>query len=876
MARCRRPGRLPGTVLRAVVVALVLASPLVPGALARASAPLPLSSPESPRVAPAPTELGPRHSHPVDRADTPDRLSVDPTLYYTQEPAPMGIADFGIGPKGVPYVYNTSAFLGEITIHSLKVLNDGDFDPPSLTIQENVILQFVEGGAWYYYWIQNVAYIDTNLSTIQFENNIWNFSASGAGLDSDSVTGNGSIEEGEFYAAAAGSQGGNGITLSYPSNVDLLAVASTAAGEPMVDFEYRDGAGWQTYDNAVFPFAKGASDISFTVNGTNYNPLGLFNDAELILGGPGNGANTTALLANLNLSLLYDNGENFQSIANAYNFGSDTAEAISGLNSTLAIGARNGTLGDHLVLGKGSPSDLFTSAQVALVNIETLLTGGTVEVNATTGLPFGANPINLTLAAGKTYNLALYVGGVRKAETNASLTGGEFLQLFLDAGTISTVNFTEQGLTTGHRWSVAFGAFQRTTASTSIDFLVINGTYDWRLAGIAGWLANVSSGSLVIDGTNRTILVNYTPFVYQVTYFESGLPSGDTWSLEIDNVTRSTTGALLQFSLPNGSFPYRWGLVPGYYPEHGPTGVLPIDALAVTRTVTFVVFTFNLTVTETGLAPGTSWGFTVVSVGGVNGTAPELSLGLPNGTYEYRTHAPSGWISNDSSGPVDIANATAAASVAYRAYLFPVTFEESGLPAGTDWGVNLSGVDESAPGPNFTLSLGNGSYPYLAYAEPGYSVNASGNGTVVVQGSGATVRIGYALLPAVVGELVLQVTPADATVLVDGVPETTVDGGLVLSLPVGSHFLAISASGYHSYNESITISAGGRTMVNVALTPVSSVGGTTGGGGPGHSSASPYAFLTSTTGLALIALGIAAVAIVIGALAARRRAPPRA
>ena len=37
--------------------------------------------------------------------------AVNPNQYYTHEPAPMGIADFGIGPGGSPYYYNTTSFL---------------------------------------------------------------------------------------------------------------------------------------------------------------------------------------------------------------------------------------------------------------------------------------------------------------------------------------------------------------------------------------------------------------------------------------------------------------------------------------------------------------------------------------------------------------------------------------------------------------------------------------------------------------------------------------------------------------------------------------------------------------------------------------------
>ncbi|EQD42569.1 thermopsin precursor, partial [mine drainage metagenome] len=115
---------------------------------------------------------------------SPRSQAVNPFQGYQSEPAPVGIADFGLGPGMTPYRYNTSTFVGNVSIQRLglngtapgngliglvngTVANStpvkavGDTFLPAdvlgMTIQENIVLWFVDGGVPYEYWIQNVA-----------------------------------------------------------------------------------------------------------------------------------------------------------------------------------------------------------------------------------------------------------------------------------------------------------------------------------------------------------------------------------------------------------------------------------------------------------------------------------------------------------------------------------------------------------------------------------------------------------------------------------------------------------------------------------------------------------------------------------------------
>ena len=274
------------------------------------------------------------HVHPIDIVGP---NTVNPNQYYSAEPAPMGIGDFGVGTDRVPYSYSTSEFLGNFSWQSLN-FNEGG--TTQFTDQLNVVLQFVQNGITYAYWIQDVAFMDSATGELTFEDNIWNFTSTC--MDNTAVQGNGTVYvysgcQG-YYAVGATTQPGADNFMPSPGDFGLLVRSyETGSGLPEVAFEYWDGVTgyYVTYDNVIWPWASGLSaDNNFYVTGTGYNPLGLYYDAELTIGGPGGGAATEAQdLTHITSRLLYWNGNNFEAPRAVWNFGSDTAEAVSNIQS---------------------------------------------------------------------------------------------------------------------------------------------------------------------------------------------------------------------------------------------------------------------------------------------------------------------------------------------------------------------------------------------------------------------------------------------------------------------------------------------------------------------------------------------------------------
>jgi hypothetical protein len=92
-----------------------------------------------------------------------------------------------------------------------------------------------------------------------------------------------------------------------------------------------------------------------------------------------------------------------------------------------------------------------------------------------------------------------------------------------------------------------------------------------------------------------------------------------------------------------------------------------------------------------------------------------------------------------------ITAASVSIGVVYSAPTYAVTFTESGLPAGTLWGVVLAGQIGTSIGTTIIFHVAAGTYSYSVATTSGYAPTP-GSGTLIV--SGATpVAVTYTLIP---------------------------------------------------------------------------------------------------------------------------------
>ena len=363
---------------------------------------------------------------------------------YSKEPAPIGIADYGLGPSGA-YQYSTNSSLGSVDIASLSARNATGY--PWMSIQLNVNLKFSEGSRAFVYWVQDVADMDTSANTIFFVDNIWNSSASVAAMSDAGVQGNGTVAQvGSsyfYYDVAPVSLPGNGIDLAYPAVVEFRVNASVdVSNQPVVTFEYNDGYGWREYDSVAFTAVHQLTSMGgFLVDGFNYSPVNFY-DSELIIGGPGGGSQTTDTQSDLRLQLEYWNGHNYQLVTNAYNYGSDTAESIGNALSQWHYNQGNGGVFAEVQSGTGTLGKLWDQSGVGIVDLKTSLSSGTLEVRnssnpaATPGqYPFKNGEVTVTLQPGS-YELDEYSGTSLLTSGKYALAAGQLLELRTPLGTI--------------------------------------------------------------------------------------------------------------------------------------------------------------------------------------------------------------------------------------------------------------------------------------------------------------------------------------------------------------------------------------------------------------------------------------------------------
>jgi len=107
------------------------------------------------------------------------------TPLYSSSPAPMGVGSWGVMNQSGTlqgYILNTSSFEGSVTVNSLTPFYIDNDAPYSVSMQLNAILTNVTlfGNSSYVFWNQNVLFYSARTKTINFIDNIWNFSSPSA------------------------------------------------------------------------------------------------------------------------------------------------------------------------------------------------------------------------------------------------------------------------------------------------------------------------------------------------------------------------------------------------------------------------------------------------------------------------------------------------------------------------------------------------------------------------------------------------------------------------------------------------------------------------------------------------------------------------
>src|SRR2546422_713045 len=193
-------------------------------------------------------------------------------------------------------------------------------------------------------------------------------------------------------------------------------------------------------------------------------------------------------------------------------------------------------------------------------------------------------------------------------------------------------------------------------------------------------------------GSNTTSVISTTTpprGFFPVTFTETGLPAGTSWSVALNGPSKTSTTTTITFYEPNGTYSYAVGGVPDYIAAPA-SGSVTLSGAPVGVTISFTsgtAVTYTVTFTGTGLPSGSSWSVTLGGdmMSSISGT---IAFTKPNGTYTFSIGTVPGYSASPSSGTLTVNGRAVGVSISFAA-VAPPSF--LGLPAMVRYAV-LTGV----------------------------------------------------------------------------------------------------------------------------------------------------------------------------------------
>ena len=315
-----------------------------------------------------------------------------------------------------------------------------------------------------------------------------------------------------------------------------------------------------------------------------------------------------------------------------------------------------------------------------------------------------------------------------------------------------SVVFTESGLPSGATWSVTLGGQSLSSVGTTIAYVEPNGTYAFTVGEEKGFTATPASGNLIVSGSSNVTSITFTPVVpinFAVSFTETGLPLGSSWSVTLNGIMKSGAGSIV-FTEPNGTYSFSVGAVSGYTGAPS-SGTITASGADVSKAITFTSLPpgqYSLIFSESGLPSGTNWS---VAVGNRTHTSTGSTISFieVNGTHSYTAGAVAGYTPTPSSGIVTINSVNKTVPLTFvpsTPATYAVTFSESGLAAGTPWSVTLNSLTMVGTTMNLIFEEPGELYHFTIGPVRGYTATPS-SGSVTVNRSSVGVFIIFTSTP---------------------------------------------------------------------------------------------------------------------------------
>jgi thermopsin len=301
-------------------------------------------------------------------------------------------------------------------------------------------------------------------------------------------------------------------------------------------------------------------------------------------------------------------------------------------------------------------------------------------------------------------------------------------------------------LTSRHHLQFSGSANGTGTIVASID----NGTYNYTVGDVTGYVPSSPNGSITVAGLNVSLTIAFTPStaaLYPVTFTESGLASGTSWSIDLGSQQWHSTSTTLVVDESNGSYSFVIVNVSGYNSSPSGTDNITVRGVAVGVSIVYsssavTPTEYPITFSETGLVAGTEWYVTPTDALPVGSDTSTLVINETNATYTFTPSVPANASSPYHVDATPIAVTVAGAPLTEPTIVFTpvgsVAVQETGLPAGLSWTWVAHGPNGSASGVgNSSEPLADGTYTVEAEATGYQGTTSSTNYTVTGFGTTA-------------------------------------------------------------------------------------------------------------------------------------------
>ena len=323
---------------------------------------------------------------------------------------------------------------------------------------------------------------------------------------------------------------------------------------------------------------------------------------------------------------------------------------------------------------------------------------------------------------------------------------------FINAQLGHKVSFNETGLSSGKWYVNISGASEYSPAGSSVVYCLPNGSYSFNVSSTnLSYSSYPSSGNITVNGS-LTVNITFKVSKFAASFYQSGLPSGTTWSVEISNssgnlFTQGSSSSSIRFLLSNGSYNYSARDASlDYKPVNGQGTFLVSGNNSTSMTIKFYPVLYRETFSEVGMPAG-YWYVNITNSSGktfiASSNSTNITIDLMNGTYTYRVGTTNRIYFNSSTETVVLSGGKPSTiTVKFDTYLAPVVFNETGLPDGTSWSVTLGTKTITSSNTSIVFYVCNSTLAFNISNPTGFAATPS-YGSVTVNGYKITESITF-------------------------------------------------------------------------------------------------------------------------------------